>query len=159
MDGLRGKLARSDGLAFVPSGMIAEHHLDLDVEAARCRAPSDLDAADGRCNVEKARNVAGEEFFRRRLSVLDDVTVVFFPIGCDSLRVQLLEHAIESAMEAEGTFIAINNHVSQSVPHLHVHIVPRKKKDGLRGFFWPRQAYQTDAEMKAVQTAIQKALA
>jgi len=72
---------------------------------------------------------------------------------------QRLADAIERAMEAEGTFVAINNRVSQSVPHLHVHIVPRRKKDGLRGFFWPRQAYQSEAEMKSVQTAIQKALA
>ena len=54
--------------------------------------------------------------------------------------VQLLARAVEQAMEAEGSFVAINNRVSQSVPHLHVHIVPRRKKDGLRGFFWPRQA-------------------
>ncbi len=51
---------------------------------------------------------------------------------------QLLARAVESAMEAEGTFVAMNNRVSQSVPHLHVHIVPRRRKDGLKGFFWPR---------------------
>ena len=72
---------------------------------------------------------------------------------------QRLADAIERAMEAEGTFVAINNRVSQSVPHLHVHIVPRRKKDGLRGFFWPRQTYKSAAEMKAAQTAIQSAFA
>ena len=51
---------------------------------------------------------------------------------------QLLSRALESAMEAEGSFVAMNNRVSQSVPHLHVHIVPRRRKDGLKGFFWPR---------------------
>lgn len=72
--------------------------------------------------------------------------------------VQLLARAVESGMHAEGSFVAINNRVSQSVPHLHVHIVPRRKKDGLRGFFWPRQPYKDDAEMQQAQTAIQKAL-
>lgn len=72
---------------------------------------------------------------------------------------QRLADAIERAMEAEGTFVAINNRVSQSVPHLHVHIVPRRKKDGLRGFFWPRQTYASEAEMKAAQSAIRAALA
>jgi histidine triad (HIT) family protein len=50
-------------------------------------------------------------------------------------------------MNAEGTFVAMNNRVSQSVPHLHVHIVPRRKKDGLKGFFWPRTKYKTEEEM------------
>jgi histidine triad (HIT) family protein len=49
--------------------------------------------------------------------------------------VQLLSRAVERAMDAEGTFVAMNNRVSQSVPHLHVHVVPRRKKDGLKGFF------------------------
>jgi histidine triad (HIT) family protein len=72
--------------------------------------------------------------------------------------VQVLAQAVERGMQAEGTFVAINNRVSQSVPHLHVHIVPRKKKDGLRGFFWPRNAYRDEAQMKEVQTAIRAAL-
>ena len=72
---------------------------------------------------------------------------------------QLLSRAVERAMQAEGTFVAINNRVSQSVPHLHVHIVPRRKKDGLRGFFWPRQAYRDEQQMSAAQKAIQAALA
>jgi histidine triad (HIT) family protein len=68
--------------------------------------------------------------------------------------VQRLTSAVERGMHAEGTFVAINNRVSQSVPHLHIHIVPRKKGDGLRGFFWPRQKYQDDEQMRAVQAAI-----
>jgi histidine triad (HIT) family protein len=79
-------------------------------------------------------------------------------IGAFFKNVQLLARAVESGMHAEGSFVAINNRVSQSVPHLHVHIVPRRKKDGLRGFFWPRQRYKDDAEMQQAQTAIQKAL-
>jgi histidine triad (HIT) family protein len=71
---------------------------------------------------------------------------------------QLLSRVVESAMDAEGTFVAMNNRVSQSVPHLHVHIVPRRRKDGLKGFFWPRTKYKGDEEMKEVQTKIRNAL-
>lgn len=71
---------------------------------------------------------------------------------------QLLSRAVESAMEAEGTFVAMNNRVSQSVPHLHVHVVPRRKKDGLKGFFWPRTKYKSDEEMEEVKKKIVDAL-
>jgi len=71
---------------------------------------------------------------------------------------QLLSRAVESALAAHGTFVAMNNRVSQSVPHLHVHIVPRRRKDGLKGFFWPRYPYQTEEEADAVQSAIRGAL-
>jgi len=57
-------------------------------------------------------------------------------------------------MEAEGSFVALNNRVSQSVPHLHVHIVPRRRKDGLKGFFWPRTKYKSEAEMEIVREKI-----
>ncbi len=67
---------------------------------------------------------------------------------------QLLARAIERAMDAEGSFVALNNRVSQSVPHLHVHVVPRRRKDGLRGFFWPRTKYESDAQMESVRDAI-----
>jgi histidine triad (HIT) family protein len=60
-------------------------------------------------------------------------------------------------MGADGTFVAMNNRVSQSVPHLHVHVVPWKKKDGLRGF-WPRRAYATPEEASVVGGAIRAAL-
>ncbi|HKW98984.1 MAG TPA: HIT family protein [Bryobacteraceae bacterium] len=71
---------------------------------------------------------------------------------------QLLSRAVEMALEADGTFVAINNRVSQSVPHLHVHIVPRRRKDGLRGFFWPRQHYDDPSVMEKVQKNIQQAV-
>ena len=73
--------------------------------------------------------------------------------------VQLLTRAVELACEAEGSFVALNNRVSQSVPHLHVHIVPRRKKDGLKGFFWPRNEYEDEAQIVAAQKAIQAAIA
>jgi histidine triad (HIT) family protein len=71
---------------------------------------------------------------------------------------QVLCRAVEEALEAEGSLVAINNRVSQSVPHLHVHIVPRKRKDGLRGFFWPRRPYRDDAEAESVRAAIHNAV-
>lgn len=75
-----------------------------------------------------------------------------------SLASQKVARAVESAMKAEGVFVAVNNRVSQSVPHLHTHIVPRKKGDGLKGFFWPRTKYSSDEEMAEVAAAIRKQL-
>ena len=71
---------------------------------------------------------------------------------------QLLARVVEHAMEAEGTFVAMNNRVSQSVPHLHIHVVPRRKKDCLKGFFWPRTKYKDEEEMKDVQRKITASL-
>ena len=79
-------------------------------------------------------------------------------VGPLFLTVRRLTVAVEAAMEAEGTFVAVNNKVSQSVPHLHVHVVPRRRKDGLRGFFWPRTRYADDAEMEQVAARIRAAL-
>lgn len=72
---------------------------------------------------------------------------------------RLLAQAVEEGMEAEGSFVAINNRVSQSVPHFHVHIVPRRNKDGLKGFFWPRQRYQGEEAMLQVQESLRSAVA
>ena len=69
---------------------------------------------------------------------------------------QLLAKAVQAAVNAEGTFIAINNRVSQTVPHLHIHIVPRKRRDGLKGFFWPRQDYKDEAARETVRQAIER---
>ena len=63
---------------------------------------------------------------------------------------RLLARAMEEGLDAEGSFVAINNRVSQSVPHLHVHVVPRRRKDGLRGFFWPRHPYESDEQAAAM---------
>jgi len=72
---------------------------------------------------------------------------------------QLLARAVEQGLEAEGSFVAINNRVSQRVPHLHVHIVPRRRKDGLRGFFWPRQPYKDQAALLQTQHTLRAAVA
>jgi histidine triad (HIT) family protein len=65
--------------------------------------------------------------------------------------------AVRDAMEAEGTFLAANDGVSQSVPHVHVHVVPRRKGDGLKGFFWPRTRYTDAADLDRVREAIRRA--
>ena len=62
-------------------------------------------------------------------------------------------------MGAQGSFVALNNVVSQSVPHLHTHVVPRVKQDGLRGFFWPRTRYADEAELRSTGDAIRAELA
>lgn len=68
---------------------------------------------------------------------------------------QLLASAVETALSAQGTFVAMNNRVSQSVPHLHIHIVPRNKGDGLKGFFWPRSKYASQEDTERVRDLIQ----
>jgi histidine triad (HIT) family protein len=93
---------------------------------------------------------------KRHVETLDDLPSEM--IGPFFTNVQLLARAVERGLEAEGSFVAINNRVSQSVQHLHVHIVPRRKKDGLRGFFWPRQAHPDEAELRQAQAAIRRAL-
>jgi histidine triad (HIT) family protein len=69
-----------------------------------------------------------------------------------------IARALERGLGAEGSFVAINNRVSQSVPHLHVHVVPRRKGDGLRGFFWPRGRYADPAEATRIRDLIRAAL-
>lgn len=70
-----------------------------------------------------------------------------------------LSRAMEDALGAAGSFVAINNKVSQSVPHLHVHVVPRRPKDGLRGFFWPRTRYDDDEQAAEVAARLAEGLA
>jgi histidine triad (HIT) family protein len=82
-------------------------------------------------------------------------------VGPYFLVVQRIARAVESAMHADGVFVAINVKISQSVPHLHVHVVPRRKGDGLFGktFQWIRHRYPSEAAMREAQQAIQRALA
>jgi histidine triad (HIT) family protein len=72
--------------------------------------------------------------------------------------VQLVARAVEAGTGAQGTFIGINNKISQSVPHLHIHIVPRRFRDGLRGFFWPRQKYESDEQLAKIADSIRKSI-
>ena len=89
------------------------------------------------------------------------VTIMDAPpelLGPLAERTQDLARAVQEAMGAAGIFTAVNNIVSQSVPHLHVHVVPRNRKDGLRGFFWPRTTYASDEEAAGVAAGIRGAL-
>jgi histidine triad (HIT) family protein len=91
---------------------------------------------------------------RKHYETLTDLPVAL--TGSIFAATQLLARAVEAAVDAEGTFVAINNRVSQTVPHLHIHVVPRRRRDGLRGFFWPRQQYRGEAERDSVRDAIQR---
>jgi histidine triad (HIT) family protein len=71
---------------------------------------------------------------------------------------QVIARAVETALGAEGSLIAINNKVSQSVPHLHVHVIPRRRGDGLKGFFWPRRPYKDKDEMARTRDALRAAI-
>jgi histidine triad (HIT) family protein len=73
-------------------------------------------------------------------------------------RVRTISRAVEAGLGAAGTFVAMNNRISQSVPHLHAHVVPRNPKDGLRGFFWPRVKYTDGAEAESYAAKIRRAL-
>jgi len=89
------------------------------------------------------------------------VTIMDAPrslLGPLAERTQDLARGVQTAMASTGIFTAVNNVVSQSVPHLHVHVVPRNRKDGLRGFFWPRTKYASDEEAADVAARIRGAL-
>ncbi len=94
---------------------------------------------------------------RRHVPTLADLTeeelAPFFTV------VQRVARVVPAALDAHGTFVAINNVVSQSVPHLHAHVVPRRRKDGLRGFFWPRVRYDGPSDAAHFATLIRAALA
>lgn len=94
---------------------------------------------------------------RRHVETLADLPPDLLPRVFGTAR--LIARAVETGLAARGTFIGINNRVSQSVPHLHVHVVPRNPKDGLRGFFWPRTRYASDEEMRRVQETLRAAIA
>jgi histidine triad (HIT) family protein len=89
---------------------------------------------------------------RDHLPTLTDVPAA--ELGPYFAVVQRVAAALPVALAAVGTFVAANNVVSQSVPHLHFHVVPRSPKDGLRGFFWPRRRYESDAEMAEVAATL-----
>ena len=94
---------------------------------------------------------------RQHVPTLPDLPAA--AVGPFFLRVQRISAVMPAALACQGTFVAANNVVSQSVPHLHVHVVPRTKGDGLRGFFWPRLRYESDAEAGQYADRIRSALA
>jgi histidine triad (HIT) family protein len=92
---------------------------------------------------------------RHHVELLTDLPVD--EVGPLFERVQRVAAAVVDAMGAQGSFVAMNNKVSQSVPHLHVHVVPRTKGDGLKGFFWPRTKYDSDDRAAEVATKVRQA--
>lgn len=93
---------------------------------------------------------------RRHVETLPDLPEEL--VGPLFLRVRRVAAALGPALGAEGSFVALNNRVSQSVPHLHVHVVPRRRRDGLRGFFWPRTKYDSADRMQSVAARLREAL-
>jgi len=71
---------------------------------------------------------------------------------------RVLARAVKEVLDADGSFVAVNNVVSQSVPHLHVHVVPRRRKDGLRGFFWPRTPYRDEHHADQIHDSLRTAV-
>ncbi len=93
---------------------------------------------------------------RRHIVTLGDLPdELITPLFADA---RLLARAMEDGFGADGTFVAMNNRISQSVAHLHVHVIPRHRKDGLRGFFWPRQRYASEEEAAEVATRVRAAV-
>lgn len=95
-----------------------------------------------------------------RVHVVTLTDLETYSIGPFFERVQRIARAVPDALDAHGTFVANNNVVSQSVAHLHVHVVPRRKRDGLRGFFWPREKYDAGEAARyadAIRTSLRNA--
>jgi histidine triad (HIT) family protein len=93
---------------------------------------------------------------RRHCETLTDLPAG--DVGPFFIRVQRIAGAVERGMAAAGSFVAANNRVSQSVPHFHVHVVPRNRRDGLRGFFWPRTRYRDEAHAAQVAARLRAEL-
>ena len=94
---------------------------------------------------------------KQHVEVLSDLPAA--QVGPLFENAQLLSRAMETGLGADGSFIAINNRISQSVPHLHIHVVPRRKKDGLKGFFWPRNPYKSEEHSNDARDKLKSAIA
>lgn len=102
-------------------------------------------------------------FLGHTLVVPRDHAVTLFDLPEESLGayfadVQLIGRAVRDATTADGLFVANNNIVSQSVAHLHFHLIPRRFKDGLKGFFWPRMRYESPAQAREYAAKIRGSL-
>lgn len=89
---------------------------------------------------------------REHVATLPDVSPELLPVVMGAA--QRVARAVVEGLGSQGSFVAVNNVVSQSVPHLHVHVVPRRRGDGLRGFFWPRGRYESPAAMEEIRARI-----
>jgi len=137
---------------------MAERCIFCDIAAGTLAAPTIYEGPDSLAFLDHRPLFAGHCLLIPRDHIPTLIDLPPERVGPLFIRARLLCAAVEQALDAEGTFLAVNNRVSQSVPHLHIHIVPRRRKDGLRGFFWPRQKYSNSEEMESVRLAIRKAL-
>ncbi|OEU92305.1 HIT family hydrolase [Streptomyces abyssalis] len=130
-----------------------------DIVAGRRESHRVLDAEDAVAFLDARPLFPGHTLVvpRAHHETLTDLPVP--DVGPFFTQVRRVTAAVETGMEAAGSFVAANNRVSQSVPHFHVHVVPRNRKDGLRGFFWPRSRYGSEEEAAAVAATLRSALA
>jgi histidine triad (HIT) family protein len=130
-----------------------------DIAAGRVPAQIVLEDAEVVAFLDARPVFKGHVLVAPRLHVATLPDLPAAAVGPYFLRVQRISAVMPTALACQGTFVAANNVVSQSVPHLHVHVVPRTKGDGLRGFFWPRLRYESDAEAAEYAERIRSALA
>jgi histidine triad (HIT) family protein len=130
-------------------------------DIAAGRVPADIVLLDG----EVVAFLDARPVFKGHVLIAPRAHVVTLPdlppaqVGPFFLRARRLSAVMPAALGCQGTFVALNNVVSQSVPHLHVHVVPRTRGDGLRGFFWPRQRYDSPEEAALYAERLRAALA
>ncbi len=130
-------------------------------DIAAGRVPADIVLADD----EVVAFLDARPVFKGHVLIAARGHVVTLPdlpaarVGPFFLRARRLSAVMPAALGCQGTFVALNNVVSQSVPHLHVHVVPRTRGDGLRGFFWPRQRYDSPEEAALYADRLRVALA
>ena len=126
--------------------------------------PADFILREGDASAGVVAFLDARPLFKGHVLVVPSAHVATLPdlprAGLEPLfgAVQRVARAVEVGLDAHGSFVAMNNKVSQSVPHLHVHVVPRRRKDGLRGFFWPREPYVSAAEREEIAARIKAAL-
>jgi histidine triad (HIT) family protein len=130
-----------------------------DIAAGRLPAHVVLDDAEVIAFLDARPVFKGHVLVAPRLHVATLADLPASAVGPFFLRVQRISAVMPTALGSQGTFVAANNVVSQSVPHLHFHVVPRTKGDGLRGFFWPRVRYESDEEAAQYADQLRSALA
>jgi len=129
-----------------------------EIAAGRLAADIVLDEPDALAFLDRHPVFPGHTLLIPRLHVesLDDLAPEL--VGPLFGAARRLSRAVRVAVEADGSFVAVNNHISQSVPHLHIHVLPRRRRDGLRGFFWPRLGYEDEVHRLRTAEAIRAAL-
>lgn len=129
-----------------------------EIVSGRAHAHVVADAADGVAFLDTRPLFPGHVLIVPRDHVETIVDLPHAQVGPYFELVRVVAAAVESGLDAHGSFVAMNNRISQSVPHLHCHVVPRRRKDGLRGFFWPRTRYADPAEAEEIAARLRATL-